>query len=140
MSKMLHHSGIFSNCVFFRFHISNQVTATGDKISYLNISDAQTNDGGLYQCEAVSKVGIASHSARLNVHGLPHVRPMEKKMIVAGGTLFVTCPYAGYPIESVTWERGTISLFRSKQFETTITKIKKVSLIHFCCRFTNFTY
>ena len=81
----------------------------------------QTNDGGLYQCEAVSKVGTASHSARLNVHGLPHVRPMEKKMIVAGGTLVVTCPFAGYPIDSVTWERGKLksSDFMSKNLEIT---------------------
>lgn len=82
------------------------MTATGDKISYLNISDVQSNDGGLYQCEAMSKVGVASHQARLNVHGLPHIRPMEKKQIVAGGTLVVTCPFSGYPIDSVTWERG----------------------------------
>lgn len=95
-----------------RFRISNQVTATGDKVSYLNITEIQTNDGGLYQCEAVSKVGTASHSARLNVHGLPHVRPMEKKMIVAGGTLIVTCPFAGYPIDSVTWERGMYTIFK----------------------------
>lgn len=94
------------NFLIRRFQISNQVTATGDKTSYLNITQVQTNDGGLYRCEAVSKVGTAFHSARLNVHGLPYVRPMEKQMIVAGGTLFVTCPFAGFPIESVIWERG----------------------------------
>ncbi|XP_065205888.1 cell adhesion molecule Dscam1 isoform X13 [Planococcus citri] len=93
-----------------KFQISNQVTATGDKISYLNITNVQTNDGGLYKCEANSKVGSASHSARLNVHGLPYVRRMEKQMIVAGGTLFVTCPFAGYPIETVTWERDSRTL------------------------------
>ncbi|XKL66866.1 hypothetical protein PGB90_010286 [Kerria lacca] len=93
-----------------KFRIGNIITATGDKISYLNITDVQANDGGLYQCEAASKVGTATHSARLNVHGLPHIRPMEKKMIVAGGTLMVTCPFAGYPIESVTWERDSRTL------------------------------
>jgi hypothetical protein len=31
---------------------------------------------------------------------------MEKKPIVAGETLMVTCPVAGYPIETIVWERG----------------------------------
>lgn len=52
------------------------------------------------------QVGSAEHAARLNVYGLPFVRPMEKKAIVAGETLVVTCPVAGYPIESIVWERG----------------------------------
>lgn len=30
---------------------------------------------------------------------------MEKKPIVAGETLVVTCPVAGYPIDSIVWER-----------------------------------
>lgn len=30
---------------------------------------------------------------------------MEKKSIVSGETLVVTCPVAGYPIESIVWER-----------------------------------
>lgn len=30
---------------------------------------------------------------------------MEKKPIVAGETLYVTCPVAGYPIDSIVWER-----------------------------------
>lgn len=33
-------------------------------------------------------------------------------MIVAGGTLIVTCPFAGYPIDSVTWERGMYTIFK----------------------------
>lgn len=45
------------------------------------------------------------HAAKLNIHGLPYVRPMEKKSIVSGETLVVTCPVAGYPIESIVWER-----------------------------------
>lgn len=35
---------------------------------------------------------------------------MEKKAIVAGETLIVTCPVAGYPIESIVWERGLFIL------------------------------
>ncbi|PBC29921.1 Titin [Apis cerana cerana] len=52
-------------------------------------------------------VGSAEHSARLNVYGLPFIRHMDKKAIVAGETLRVTCPVAGYPIESIVWERDT---------------------------------
>ena len=32
---------------------------------------------------------------------------MDKKAIVAGETLRVTCPVAGHPIESIVWERDT---------------------------------
>uniref|UniRef100_A0A1B0DQ85 Ig-like domain-containing protein n=1 Tax=Phlebotomus papatasi TaxID=29031 RepID=A0A1B0DQ85_PHLPP len=88
-----------------RFQVGQYVTVNGDVVSYLNITSIHANDGGLYKCIASSKVGVATHSAKLNVFGLPYIRPMEKKAIVAGETLVVTCPVAGHPIESIVWER-----------------------------------
>ncbi|XP_051153583.1 cell adhesion molecule Dscam2 isoform X10 [Leptopilina boulardi] len=90
-----------------RLQVGQYVTVNGDVVSNLNISSIHTNDGGLYKCIAASKVGAAEHSARLNVYGLPFIRHMDKKAIVAGETLRVTCPVAGYPIESIVWERDT---------------------------------
>ncbi|XP_050461796.1 cell adhesion molecule Dscam2 isoform X38 [Cataglyphis hispanica] len=90
-----------------RLQVGQYVTVNGDVVSHLNISSIHTNDGGLYKCIAASKVGAAEHSARLNVYGLPFIRHMDKKAIVAGETLRVTCPVAGYPIESIVWERDT---------------------------------
>ncbi|XP_031772544.1 Down syndrome cell adhesion molecule-like protein Dscam2 isoform X9 [Apis florea] len=90
-----------------RLQVGQYVTVNGDVVSNLNISSTHTNDGGLYKCIAASKVGSAEHSARLNVYGLPFIRHMDKKAIVAGETLRVTCPVAGYPIESIVWERDT---------------------------------
>jgi hypothetical protein len=89
-----------------RLQVGQYVTVNGDVVSHLNISSIHTNDGGLYKCIASSKVGSAEHSAKLNVYGLPFIRPMEKKAIVAGEMLIVTCPVAGYPIETIVWERG----------------------------------
>ncbi|KRT85356.1 Immunoglobulin, partial [Oryctes borbonicus] len=88
-----------------RYQIGQYVTVNGDVVSHLNVSQIQTNDGGLYRCIASSKVGAVEHAAKINVYGPPHVRPMEKQAIVAGGTLIVHCPVAGYPIESIVWER-----------------------------------
>ena len=50
-------------------------------------------------------MGSVSHVGRLNIHGLPHIRPMDKAQVVAGHTFEVTCPVAGYPIETVIWEK-----------------------------------
>lgn len=82
------------------------MTVNGDVVSHMNISTIHTNDGGLYKCVTISKVGSAEHMGRINVYGLPFIRPMDKQSIVAGETLIVTCPVAGYPIESIVWERG----------------------------------
>lgn len=102
-----------------RYQVGQYVTVNGDIVSYLNITSIHANDGGLYKCFASSKVGTAEHSAKINVYGLPYIRPMEKKAIVAGETLVVTCPVAGYPIKSIVWERGnffyiffSISIFK----------------------------
>ncbi len=112
-----------------RYQVGQYVTVNGDVVSYLNITSVHSKDGGLYKCSglkslkiscnqpnnaflkfyhptASSKVGAVEHSAKLNIYGLPYVRPMEKKSIVSGENLIVTCPVAGYPIESIVWERG----------------------------------
>ncbi|XP_031640132.1 Down syndrome cell adhesion molecule-like protein Dscam2 isoform X21 [Contarinia nasturtii] len=93
-----------------RYQVGQYVTVNGDVVSYLNITSIHANDGGLYKCFASSKVGTAEHSAKINVYGLPYIRPMEKKAIVAGETLIVTCPVAGYPIKSIVWERDNRAL------------------------------
>nr|XP_017093499.1 Down syndrome cell adhesion molecule-like protein Dscam2 isoform X1 [Drosophila bipectinata] len=93
-----------------RYQVGQYVTVNGDVVSYLNITSVHANDGGLYKCIAKSKVGVADHSAKLNVYGLPYIRQMEKKAIVAGETLIVTCPVAGYPIDSIVWERDNRAL------------------------------
>jgi len=38
--------------------------------------------------------------------GLPYIRVMPKIIAVAGSDLVIKCPVAGYPIESIVWERG----------------------------------
>ncbi|XP_031351172.1 Down syndrome cell adhesion molecule-like protein Dscam2 isoform X16 [Photinus pyralis] len=99
-----------------RYQIGQYVTVNGDVVSNLNVSAAITNDGGLYRCIASSKVGSVDHAARINIYGLPFVRSMEKQAIVAGGTLIVHCPVAGYPIDTIVWERdGRVLPINRKQ-------------------------
>ncbi|XP_052739474.1 cell adhesion molecule Dscam2 isoform X14 [Bicyclus anynana] len=99
-----------------RLQIGQFVTADGNVESHLNISSVHPNDGGLYSCIASSKVGSASHSARVNVYGMPYVRTMKKRPVVAGDTLIAHCPVAGYPIDSIVWERdGRVLPINRKQ-------------------------
>ncbi|KOB76283.1 Dscam [Operophtera brumata] len=99
-----------------RLQIGQFVTADGNVESHLNISSVHTNDGGLYTCSVSSKVGSASHSARVNIYGQPYVRPMKKRPVVAGDTLIAHCPVAGYPIDSIVWERdGRVLPINRKQ-------------------------
>ena len=95
---------IIFNCLN-RSQVGQYVTVNGDVVSHLNITTSRTSDGGRYKCVAISKVGYIEHSAQLNIYGQPFIREMDKKSIVAGDTLVITCPAAGYPIESIIWER-----------------------------------
>jgi hypothetical protein len=62
--------------------------------------------GGIYECVASSKVGSVSHVGKLNIFGAPFVREMAPIKVVAGKSMMVTCPVAGYPVSSIVWERG----------------------------------
>ena len=71
----------------------------------MNISQVRTKHGGIYQCTASSKVGSVEHTRNLNVFGAPFVRKMEAMKVVAGKSMYVTCPVAGYPVSRITWEK-----------------------------------
>ncbi|XP_066154117.1 cell adhesion molecule Dscam1 isoform X2 [Euwallacea fornicatus] len=88
-----------------RFLVGQYVTIQDDVISHVNITNVKAEDGGEYSCTAHNSVGKVSHSARVNVYGLPFIREMHKVIGVAGTSLVVKCPVAGYPIETITWER-----------------------------------
>ncbi|GLG97376.1 Protein sidekick [Gryllus bimaculatus] len=88
-----------------RFVIGQYVPMNGDVVSHVNITNVRAEDGGTYQCTATNRVGEVTHSAQLNVYGLPYVRPMGEISAVAGTTLYITCPVAGYPIDTIKWFR-----------------------------------
>ncbi|XP_037792633.1 Down syndrome cell adhesion molecule-like protein Dscam2 [Penaeus monodon] len=93
-----------------RYLKGQYVSAHGDVISHVNISSVHVTDGGTYSCTAENSAGKVTHSARLNVYGPPHVRPMGRVSAVAGETFTVTCPASGYPLHKITWKKDGVRL------------------------------
>ncbi|UYV61732.1 hypothetical protein LAZ67_1006193 [Cordylochernes scorpioides] len=81
------------------------VGADGNIISFVNISGVAVPDGGMYGCEAHNKAGAVRHQAKIDVFGPPFIRPMNITSI-AGQSVQVRCPVAGYPIDTVAIYRG----------------------------------
>ncbi|OXA55481.1 Down syndrome cell adhesion molecule-like protein Dscam2, partial [Folsomia candida] len=92
--------------ISYRFLVGQYVTIHDHVISHVNITQARDEDGGLYACQARNAMGIAFHTGRLNIYGPPFVRPVPPIKGVAGKNLQIQCPVSGYPIESISWERG----------------------------------
>ncbi|XP_060516116.1 cell adhesion molecule Dscam2 [Cylas formicarius] len=88
-----------------RYAISQYLDYVGDVVSHLNITNVRVEDGGLYSCVASNSLGSVEHSARINVYGPPFIRSVGPAKAVAGTDAVLHCPYAGYPIKSVRWER-----------------------------------
>lgn len=93
-----------------RILVGQYVTAHDDVIAHVNISSLKVEDGGEYTCTAHNEIAHVSHSSRINVYGVPFVREMPSVHVVAGKQLIVKCPVAGYPIESINWERDGLTL------------------------------
>ena len=72
----------------------------------MNISNIKEEDSGEFTCIAQNNVGKVSHSARVNVYGVPFIREMPKITGVSGADLSIKCSVAGYPIDKIHWERG----------------------------------
>ncbi|XP_042239240.1 Down syndrome cell adhesion molecule-like protein Dscam2 isoform X3 [Homarus americanus] len=88
-----------------RFLVGQYVTVHDDVISHVNITNVRVEDGGEYTCSASNTVGAVTHSAKVNVYGLPYIRPMRRVSAVAGSGLRIKCPVAGYPIDKIIWEK-----------------------------------
>ncbi|KAG8182320.1 hypothetical protein JTE90_004089 [Oedothorax gibbosus] len=93
-----------------RFRVGDYITMQGRVVSYVNVTSVRVEDGGEYECHARSTSGMVSHAARLNVYGLPFIRPMRDVSAVAGESLVLRCHVAGYPIDTITWHRGSSRL------------------------------
>uniref|UniRef100_A0A1A9ZZV3 Down syndrome cell adhesion molecule n=2 Tax=Glossina TaxID=44049 RepID=A0A1A9ZZV3_GLOPL len=105
-SWLLDSQPIMDVSLHHRFAIGQFVDMSGDVISHLNISHVRPDDGGLYKCIATNSMGSVEHSARLNVYGPPYVRAIGPLKAVAGVDVTVHCPFSGYPIEQIRWEKG----------------------------------
>ncbi|GLH10491.1 Protein sidekick [Gryllus bimaculatus] len=86
--------------------LGSYLDASGDVVSHLNISSVRVQHGGLYTCVARNMLGSSQHSATLNIYGPPSPRPPQNLTVVDGTDVFLRCPVAGFPIASVTWQRG----------------------------------
>ncbi|XP_049878899.1 Down syndrome cell adhesion molecule-like protein Dscam2 [Pectinophora gossypiella] len=93
-----------------RYSVEQFTTKNNDVVSYLNISAVRSEDGGLYTCRAANSLGEVAHTSRLNIYGPPYVRSIGPTRAVAGRELVLYCPYSGYPISSVKWERDGSSV------------------------------
>lgn len=72
-----------------RFLVGQYVTIHDDVISHVNITNVKAEDGGEYSCTAHNSVGKVTHSARVNVYGLPYIREMPKITGVSGTDLII---------------------------------------------------
>ncbi|XP_031617665.1 Down syndrome cell adhesion molecule-like protein Dscam2 isoform X3 [Contarinia nasturtii] len=100
-----------------RYAIGQYVDISGDVISHLNITHVRPEDGGLYKCLAFNSMGSAEYSSRLNVYGPPYVRAISPIKAVAGDSFTMFCPFSGYPIEQIRWEKAGQELVSSTKYE-----------------------
>ncbi|XP_072938506.1 cell adhesion molecule Dscam2-like [Epargyreus clarus] len=93
--------------------ISQFMSPNGDVVSYLNITSVRPEDGGRYTCRAHNSRGMVEHSTRLNVYGPPSIRNTGPMRVVAGVNTTIYCPYSGFPISEIRWQRGGLDVASS---------------------------
>ncbi|XP_075984284.1 cell adhesion molecule Dscam2-like isoform X2 [Anticarsia gemmatalis] len=90
--------------------ITQFMNSNSDIVSYLNLTSVRPEDGGRYTCRAHNSRGAVEHSTRLNVYGPPSIRSIGQIRVVAGVNTTIYCPYSGFPISEIRWQRGGMDL------------------------------
>lgn len=86
--------------------VGDYVTDVYTVNSYVNISAAKIEDGGLYSCTAKNSAGSIKKSARINILGPPFIRSMSNVTALSGQSLEIYCPYSGHPVQGIHWIKG----------------------------------
>ena len=105
----------------WHIRVGDYVTDVYTVNSYVNISSARIEDGGLYSCAARNAAGTAIKSARVNVRGRPMIRHMANVTALSGQVLDLYCPYAGHPVQGIHWIKGQFpseAKFRQNSFSS----------------------
>uniref|UniRef100_T1J767 Down syndrome cell adhesion molecule n=1 Tax=Strigamia maritima TaxID=126957 RepID=T1J767_STRMM len=87
--------------------------------SVLSLNKLTVENGGTYSCQAINNVGIDTYSARINVYGKLGMRSMTHTTVVAGDSFIINCPFYGYPISNIEWQKdsqGLPVMFHQKAF------------------------
>ncbi|XP_078002609.1 cell adhesion molecule DSCAM [Phascolarctos cinereus] len=87
--------------------VSQIITSEGNVVSYLNISNTQVRDGGVYRCTANNSAGVVLYQARINVRGPASIRPMKNITAIAGWDTYIHCRVIGYPYYSIKWYKNS---------------------------------
>uniref|UniRef100_A0AAR2IVX5 Down syndrome cell adhesion molecule a n=1 Tax=Pygocentrus nattereri TaxID=42514 RepID=A0AAR2IVX5_PYGNA len=90
-----------------RHRMGHSITAEGNVISYLNISQTQVRDSGVYRCTCNNSAGTVSYQARINVRGAADIRPMKNLTAIAGRDTYIHCHVIGYPYYSIKWYKNS---------------------------------
>ncbi|XP_041088982.1 Down syndrome cell adhesion molecule homolog isoform X1 [Polyodon spathula] len=101
--------------------IGQFITSEGNVLSYLNISNSQVRDGGVYRCAGNNSAGVVTYQARINVRGPASIRPMKNITAIAGRDTYIHCRVIGYPYYSIKWYKNSNLLpfnHRQRAFES----------------------
>lgn len=89
-----------------KFQVKIESNDNGILTSKLSVLRVETIDGGVYGCTARNKVGSLSHARRLDVYGVPSVKPLANVTVISGQQIRLTCFYSGYPVKEISWLKG----------------------------------
>lgn len=107
--RWFHYNKLLSESSYlYRKPVIDYTSSKGLVTSYLNITNINIEDGGIYSCEAVNELGISKHFAFIHILGPPFVHPLDNVTIAVSDRFDVTCPYSGYPISEIIWTKGEL--------------------------------
>lgn len=108
-----------------RVQYGDFVSINAEVVSFVNVSSARAEDGGVYECKAQNDAGSVMHKEKVDIIGAPYIRTMDNVTVVDGDSLYYHCPASGFPHPDVTWSKGKENIYFS------YTEKKKKSALFF---------